>query len=298
VPHPARIFSALAVIVAAAGLTVALLAVGIPRGVPSPLTGPIADGGWTARTRGWFTPRGFYGAEVDTTQARAFSWTSGHAELFVPAIDRSAAYRIAFRVAAGRGPATAPPPALAISIDGIVRQQAQTSNDAKTIVVETPVGPQRTLWVALDFSNTFVPGPQDTRPLGVVIDQVTIEPLSGQFHAIPAVSWRVALATAGYVVAALFCGIMALPALLIGVAVAAAHVWLLALDGAFMGTLVDRLLMISGGVTAVGVVVGIARWRWPARLAAPEWAAATGVILLGGAMKLAFFSHPRATIGD
>ena len=265
--------------------------------VPVPLAGPIGDGSWAGRTSPWFTSSGFSAPEYDEKTQYRFSWTSARAELRVPAIDRSQAYRIAFRIKAGRGPDVAPPPELVVSIDGAVRLRAQTTNDPAVYTVTAPVAPATSMTVTLDVSNTFVPGPNDRRALGVVVEHVSIAP-EGSFRPLwPVAAWT-ALATAATVAGALCIGLGGWWATLAGLLVAAAYAWLMTIDGTFMGTYVTRLWHISVGAALAGATIGLLR-RIPlvARLET-GWAVAAAVLLVITTVKLAFFGHPQANVGD
>jgi hypothetical protein len=262
------------------------------------LAGPVADGSWVARTRAWFVPSGFHQAEVDTQNYRHFSWTTNHSEIRVPAIDRSRAYRIRFRIAAGRAPDMPPPPQLVATVDGVPRLRADTSNGAQEYEVVAPAGSGRTLTVALDLSNTFVPSSQDRRALGVVVDSVSIEPIDAKFRVLWDVLALAALATMAYAAVAAVCGFGAGWTLAIGLVAGALQAWLLALDAAFLGLFVHRLVRIATGAAVLGLVVALLRWRLPRSEFAPEWPLAAGLAIVLGAIKFAFFSHNAATIGD
>jgi hypothetical protein len=265
--------------------------------VPVPLAGPIGDGSWAGRTRPWFTTSGFSAPEYDEAAQYRFSWTAARAELRVPAIDRSQTYQLAFRIKAGRGPGVAPPPEMIVSIDGAVRLRAQTTNEPAVYSVTAPVAPSTSMVVTLDFSNTFSPGPNDRRILGVVVESVAIAPERAFRPLWPAAAWTAA-ATVATIAAALLCGLGAWWACGLGLFVATGYAWLVALDGAFMGTYVSRLWNISLGAAAVGAGVGLLR-RLPAvaRLGS-DWVIAAAVLLVLTTVKLAVFGHPQTNVGD
>ena len=281
------------------GLATAVLVSAAARRVTSQaLTGPVGDGSWTARTRAWFVPSGFHQPEIDTATFRQFIWTTNHSEITVPAIDRSRTYRVRFRIAAGRGPDVAPPPQIIGTVDGVIRLRADTTNATQEYEVVAPAGSGTTLTIALDLSNTFVPNSQDRRALGVVVETVSIEPVDARFRVLPRVLFLAALATMAYAAVAACCGFGAGWTLAIGLVVAGLHAWLLALDAAFLGLFVDRLVRIAAGAAGLGLVVGLLRRLWPGTTQAPEWPLAAGLSIVLGALKLAFFSHFAATVGD
>src|SRR5512135_1277691 len=131
----AAVRRAVTVVLASAACGVAgaaLLLAGARWGMPSSIDGPVADGGWTSRSRAWFVPEGFYSPEVDVEAGRSFSWTGQTARLVIPRLDRSQPYRLSLRVAPGR-PAGVEPPALRLAVDGVVLVSTGPSNDRRTV---------------------------------------------------------------------------------------------------------------------------------------------------------------------
>jgi hypothetical protein len=292
-------FGSIALAVLLSGAATAVLVSATARRVTgASLVGPVAEGSWAARTRAWFVPKGFHQAEFDSTNFRHFIWTTNHSEITVPAIDRSRAYRVRFRISAGRNADVAPPPQLTATVDGVTRLRVDTSNGLQEYEVIAPAGSSQSLTVALDLSNTFVPNSQDRRALGVVVETVAIGPVDAKFRVLPRVLLVAALATMVYAVTAVLCGFTAGWTLAIGLVAAGLHAWLLALDAAFLSEFASRLLRIALGAAALGAIVGLLRWRLPASQWAPEWPVAVGLAIVLGALKLAFYNHSAATIGD
>jgi hypothetical protein len=289
--------AAIVALVLAGGSAAAALMVGVRWWTPVPLAGPIADAGWVGRTRAWFTPQGFYPPESDAA-GRSFSWTRGHASIAVAEIDRSRPYRVGFQLSAGRGPGVAPPPQMVVSVDGVPRLRADTTNEPRTYVVDVPPASGHTLTVAIDLANTFTPGPNDRRTLGVTIDDVTIAPASGAFSPTRRVVLIATLAAMCLTLAALLCGFGAGWALAAGVVAGAAHAWLLAFDAAFLGAFPGYLMRVSAGAALLGLLVGAIRWWKPAAAGTRDWGLAAGLVLVPSAVKLAFFGHARVLIGD
>jgi hypothetical protein len=289
---------ALAAGVAAAVLGMALLAAGARWGMPATLSGPVGEGGWTARERAWFMPQGFSPAELEPATGRSFSWSGRTARLIVPSLDRSQPHRLALQVVASRPAGAPPPPLLQVFVDGVPAGSFQTSNERQRVSVDLPPRRAPGALVALEVSNTFVPSPDDRRSLGVVIDAVDLQPATGSFR----VAWQV-LGQAGLAV-----GLLALGVLLFGlrswlgvamcVGIAAAATWLLLHDGAFIGVYADRLVRIGGGVAILGVLAAVVRARWPIVAGLPEFWAAAGLVLGASAVKLAYLVHPLVTVGD
>jgi hypothetical protein len=266
--------------------------------VPVNITGPVGDGSANGRERGWFTTRGFHRPEVETPGSRHFSWTSRHSEIRVANIDRARPYRLTLRIRAGRGPATEPPPHLMVSIDGAARLRTDTVNERREYRVDVPASGSSTLVAAIDVSDTFVPGPGDRRELGVVVEQIGIEPADGVWQPTFRVALLLGLVTMVFVSVSLAGGLTPRWAAAVGVVTAAAHVWLLTRDGTFLGSFADRLLNISVGVGLAGGAIAVMRARYPAPRVAPDWSLAAVVTIVAAAMKIAFFTHPNVALAD
>ncbi len=274
-----------------------LLVAGARWAMPEEIAGSIGDAGWTARTRGWFTSRGFQGAELDPESARQYSWTSGRARVVIPHLSRAIDYRLTFDINAFRLDHE-PPPAVTIAVDGRAALTAQTTIDRRLMTVDLPRRSNRGVIVTIEPSATFVPGPDDARVLGVMVSDVRLQPVDARFRP----SWPAlgvaALAIGLAVVGALLCGLPR--ALEAGVAAATTvgFVWLLLIDAAFLGNDVYRLLWIGGGAAAIGGAVAAIRAQWPVVAGLPEWAAAVGGVLGVSVLKLAVFTHPQIAQTD
>lgn len=268
-------------------------------GVPRAIDGPIGDGGPTARTRAWFTTSGFYPPELDMASGFQFSWTGSTAALVIPHLDRSRGYRLTVDLAAGRPPNVPPPPEVRFAVDGMPAGALQSTNDRQSVIVYVPVrtGGDGTV-VSMDVLNTFVPGPQDTRALGVHVDNVTLAPTAGHFQAEWLVTLRLGLVIFLCGVAVLLCGFAARGVFVTTTLMAAAIVWLFTRDGAFMGPYIGRLEYIAAGAATVGALVAIGRRRWAVLFDAQEWPLACGFVLAASTVKLMYFGHPLANIGD
>lgn len=292
-----RLLLSAILVIASGALAAAFLYLAVGRTVPVPVGGAVGDGSPNGRERGWFTTRGFYRPERDASRSSSFSWTPAHAELRVPNIDRSRPYRVGFRIRAGRGPDTEPPPHLIVSVDGVPRLTVESSNEPTDYAVDVPGAATSSLVVAIDVSDTFVPGPGDRRELGVIVDAVTIAPVDGGWRPTVRVAFLTALATMMFTAVAMACGFAPGWTFVVGVLVAAAHAWLLARDAAFLGPYVSRLLNIAIGTGAAGVVVMSAR-RWSSAAGAPDWSLAVGLAIVAAALKMAFFGHPNVALAD
>jgi hypothetical protein len=297
-PGLLRRTAALATAAIGCGLAaVVLLVAGARWGMPGSLAGPVAGGGWTSRSRAWFTADGFFPAEVAQDTGRTFSWTGGVVKISVGHLNRGQAYRLALTVVPGR-PADASLPALRLAVDGAVLASTEPSNDRHTLEVEIPPRAAPGTAVTLDVSNTFVPSSSDRRSLGVVVEDISLSPVGGHFRPDNYVATRAGLAVMAAVCGLLLCGLRSRLAAFASGAVVAGFTLLLLHDGAFLGTYLDRLIGIGIGVALAGVVIRVARWRWPGGVALPEGSIAAGVVLGASAIKLALFAHPLATVGD
>lgn len=272
----------------------ALLVAGARWWVPA-ITGPVEEGGWTSRSRAWVSTVGFYPGEYNAETGRPFSWTGARARLLIPHLDRSQSYRLALRVAAWR-PSGTPLPVLRVSVDGVVLLTVTTTADS--LAVQLPPRRAAGAVVGLDVLNTFVPGREDPRALGVVVEGVSLTASTDHFRPTGRVALETALAVAACVGGLLLCGLRSRLGGAAGAVTAIAFAWLLLQDGAFIGTYVDRLLHIGIGIAVTGGLLGCARWRWPAAFRLPELWTAAGLLLCATTLELALFAHPLATIGD
>jgi hypothetical protein len=281
----------------AAGVcAMALLVAGARWHVPSPLSGPVADGGWTNRSRAWFTARGFLGAEIDAPTGRAYNWMGPSARLAIPNLDRSQAYTLTLVVDAARPPDLAPPH-VDVLLDGAPGGRFATTNGDATIAIAVPPRATNRAVITFQVDAAFTP-PGDPRALGVIVRDLRLTPASGHFTVAWPVIAEVAAAAALTAIGVLLCGVGAALGALWTAGVAIAFVWLALQDGAFIGVYGDSLLHAGMGACALGVLVAALRSRWPTIANAPGWAAAVGVVLAPTMIKLAVFNHPLATVGD
>src|SRR5689334_15895808 len=61
---------------------------------PHAIDDPLSEGGWLGRTPAWVEAGGFLDSHVDPDSGRTLRWTGGAVRLFLPALDRSQAYRL------------------------------------------------------------------------------------------------------------------------------------------------------------------------------------------------------------
>ena len=282
----------------AGALAALLLAAGARWLVPPKLSGPVGEGGWTARSRACFTADGFYPAELDAGTDNHFSWTTRSARLVFPELDRSQAYRLVLRVNAARPAGVALPSSLTLGVDGAVAAAAQPQNERQLVPVAIPARASRGAVIAVEVSDTFVPGPHDDRALGVIVDEVSLRPESGRFSVSGMVVLRTALAVALAVAGLWMCGLRGRLGGLAAIVLAAAFAGLLLQDGAFIGPYASRLVGVGAGLAALGLVVAALSRCWSGASVLPEWPVAVGLVLGVAALELAVFAHPLAQVGD
>jgi hypothetical protein len=306
-PHPVSarqsifVRAAAAMLASALAMLAALSAGNAWRGA-SPVDGPVSEGGWTGRTRAWFTARGVYPSELDAASSRSFTWTHGDGFIRIPVLDRRAAHTVRLDVRGIGAAPGRPPQQLTLSVDGVVVQQAELSGRRQTFEVGIPASPAKSALVGFALSATFVPGPQDRRQLGMIIDGLALSAPSSlrpPARALwPALAAALALGLAlGLVSGSLWW------ALALAVAGGLGQGMLLGLDAAFLGDVyVWRLWRIDLAALAcacIALVLSLQRVGWLGRGWLDRgWRIALPAVLVLCAIRIAVFSHPFATIGD
>src|SRR5262249_35853318 len=119
---------------------------------------------------------GVYGPERDAATGRTFAWTAGGVVLRLPGLDRRVDWTLELRVRGGRAAPSANPD-IAILVDGVALKTVPTRADFEDVRATIPArADRRGVVVALNVSSTFVPGPADPRPLGVMLDNLILSP--------------------------------------------------------------------------------------------------------------------------
>jgi hypothetical protein len=261
------------------------------------VTGPVAEGGWTRRSRAAFMPAGFHPAELDGATGQHYSWTTDSSEIRIPHLSRSRGHVMTLDLRSGR-PERVARPAVRILVDDQIRAHAPAPDDG-TVRVEIPAGGREGAAIAIQSTPVYHPGGTDPRALGVIIDRVTIAPDGGGFL----LSWRVLLVTA-FALFLVSLGVLAAGGvtwIAHGAALAAVggSVWLMVRDAAFLGNFAeDRLLPVCASLAVAGLAVSALATRWPRLAGVPEWGVAAAVVLAAVAVKTALFWHPAAIVGD
>lgn len=278
-------------------LAVLLLVAGARWWLPETIDGPIAEGGWTRRSRAAFAPSGFHPTELDPATGRSFSWSREESTIEIPGLRRSRAHRVTLSVRGVRPP-DRPPADVQLLVDGQSRSTVAVPNEASEVTFEIPRAGERGATVTLRVANPFVPGGADPRALGIIVDRVGIAPVNGPFvpsgHAIAMLAAAVFMAA----LAMWLCGLRGVPGAIVSAALAIGYVWLLLQDAAFLGAYVDLFVNTAAICLIAGAGVGLVRMKWPMVGGVAEWGSAAGVILAISTIKLAAFWHPLVIVGD
>jgi hypothetical protein len=277
-------------------LGVMLLLAGARWTMPESVHGPVGEGSWTDRSRAAFTVAGFYPAEADAS-FHAFSWTSQTARVELSELNRSRVHRFTVLVRSNRSPDQTPPQ-VRMAVDGITRLVEELSNSARQLSVEIPRHRGTGAVVTLDSSPTVVPGSEDPRVLGVIVDDIAIAPVDATFMPSTRVLILAGLAVLATVIGLRFCGISGWIGVASSIAVAMAYAWLLLQDAAFLSVYAERLARIGVASAAAGALIGLVRRQWPGVSGVPELWTAAGLLLAATALKVALFWHPLAVVGD
>ena len=161
----------------------------IGRAVAAALLAALAGGAWSALFYAWHPalaiefdrdlPRnvsGVYPPERDDTSGLTFAWTGADVVVRLPGLDRGKNWTLDLRVRGGRA-VPGENPDVVIMADGLTLETHRTSAEFQDIRVAIPArGQQRGLTIGMRVSKTFVPGPSDPRPLGVVLDRLSLSP--------------------------------------------------------------------------------------------------------------------------
>ncbi len=242
------------------------------------------------------TISGIYSPERDPS-GLSFAWTSGEAALTFPGLDRRAVWILDLRVRGGR-PMSAENPDITILADGVAIQTMRSTPDFTDLRASIPAFPSRRgLVVGIVCSKTFVPGPGDPRPLGVMLDRLVLAPEGVVLVPRPALS-AASLSAAAMGAAIALLGVTAGSAIGGGVLLSAATAAVLARGfGPFSGYPADvtRLaLWIALALAGLPFVVQRLR-RQPFRNTARFAIAFSAAALF---LKLLVLLHPNMPIGD
>lgn len=239
---------------------------------------------------------GIFPVERDAASGLTFAWTGRDMTVRLPNLDRSRDWTLALRARAGR-PAPAPNPGVSFYADGILLSTQPATADFSTLRVTLPARPQRArgALVRIEVSSTMVPGPGDSRALGLMVDDLTIAP-DGRASPPPDVIVRAAIGAGlfGAAIGMLAGGFAAAAAVL------AAAIGQAALLARGLGPYTDyaSTAALVAAWTALALVLSAALAR---RRAVPPSCAARTVLIFSAIaffLKLLALLHPEMPIGD
>lgn len=119
---------------------------------------------------------GVYAPERDEASGLTFAWTGADVALRLPGLDRGRNWTLDLRVRGGR-PLPSDNPDLTVVADGVTLAAVHTSTEFQNVTVTIPARPERRgLTIGVRSSKTFVPGPGDPRPLGLMLDRLSLAP--------------------------------------------------------------------------------------------------------------------------
>ena len=239
--------------------------------------------------------RGFYPFEQNPDVT--YAWTSPHAELTIPSLDRRIDWRLTADVSIWRPPGV-PRPRVVISVDGVpVLDRVIRGPFALDIPVSRRSGASHAS-IVIDTVPAFVPGPQDPRKLGIAIASISIAPASGTPlpPAQTAAAGMLAIAILGAVAA-----FLAVPPVALGVSVvviAWSQAWLMtrgiAPHVAYPSHVSLLAAALGGGALAFAWIVK----RVSGDKLDPMAAAVVALSLGACYLKLMVLLHPGMPIGD
>ena len=239
---------------------------------------------------------GVYAPERDEASGLTFAWAGPDAALRLPRLDRGRSWQLDLRVRGGHA-AAAENPEITILADGLVLATAQTAADFQDVSVAVPARPERRgLTLGIRSSKTFVPGPSDPRPLGVMIDRLALTPDGIVLVPRPAL-YASSIASAAMGAAIALLGVTAGSAIGGAVLLSAGAA---AIIGRGFGPFTDypdivRSLAIWIALALAVSSIAVQRWRRPLRNTARFAAAFSASALF---LKLLVLLHPNMPIGD
>jgi hypothetical protein len=120
---------------------------------------------------------GVYPPERDDAAGVTFAWTGEELALRLPGIDRRVDWILEVRVRGAR-PNAQDNPDLTFFADGvpILTRHSETDFDNVRVTIPANAARRRGALIAMRASRTFVPGPGDTRALGVMLDWLALRP--------------------------------------------------------------------------------------------------------------------------
>ena len=159
------------------------------RAVATALLAGLLGSAWVALLYAWHpallvefdrdVPRnlsGVYTGERDEASGLTFAWTGPDVALRLPGLDRGKKWTLDLRVRGGRQ-VPDDTPEITVLADGVILATRQTSAEFQDVQLTIPaLAARRGLIVGIRSSKTFVPGRSDPRPLGVMLDRLSLTP--------------------------------------------------------------------------------------------------------------------------
>ncbi len=119
--------------------------------------------------------RGLHPTEFEAS-GLSFAWTGERVSLVFEGLDRSTPWTLVLRAKAGRGPGL-PLPTATIAVDGTTRATVPIGPHWQDVDATLPAATRsRPTRITIDVVPTFVPGPGDSRTLGMILDEVRLVP--------------------------------------------------------------------------------------------------------------------------
>jgi len=241
---------------------------------------------------------GVHAGERDETTGLTFAWTGRDVAIRLPGLDRRVAWSIDLRVRGGRQHQP-DNPVLVVFVDGarVVDHQSETAFTNVRVTIPPRLARPRGALITIQSSSTFVPGPNDPRALGVMLDVIAVSP---EGFALPPWDAFTGAAAAGAALGAAIGLLGVAPGLAIGGAVLLAAGQTAVLAKGF-GPFTDfpevaTRLAVAIGTGLVLVTLTIERLRRQPLRNTARFAAAfsAGALFL----KLLVQFHPDMPIGD
>jgi hypothetical protein len=231
----------------------------------------------------------------------SYAWSRDLVTISLPGLDRQHQWQFRIRFRGGReDPGTLPFVQTLVDGESVDMRQAGNQFQDVAVMLPTSVGRERGARITIRCSNTFVPGPNDNRPLGIIIDEMRVVRLSTGVPFVPGPA--VAAATLGGAIFGAFFGLIGLTAggaaIAVAVLVAGQSIALVHGAGPYTPTYTSLIPWIAAWVAVLAsLAVSLAqrlmgqRLRNTARFAL---AFTVGALYL----KLLVLTHPSMPIGD
>ena len=240
---------------------------------------------------------GVYPSERDNQTGLTFAWTGAEMGVRAPGLDRRVEWTLDVRMRAARPDGRTPD--VTFLADGVQVATHAVSQDFDRVQVTIPARPERRrdMVLTIRVSETFTPGPADPRPLGVVLDRLTLTP--GGLVLPPRRAFFGAAASAGILGAGVaLLGVTAPAAVIAAVLIGGGTSALVARGFAPFGSFPLQAIWLAIWTTAILVIAArVIEWRTGHALRnTARFALAFSAF--AGFVKLLVMLHPDLPIGD